>query len=345
VKFPLLALWIGYSLLLPAKEYAAQRPDPGVQPGATAPGVQAPGLEVNGQHISDQHFCMENLACAAVEIEVKGEDGMPLDGPVTVSLIKQNGQVFMTATAHGGKVSFGDVPKSALTVQVVAPGFQTAKKGFEVLDRAGVQVKIDLQPMADKEQAALAVGISSLSPKAQKDIGKALEALRVNRPVEARTHLEAAEREAPQSAEVEYLFGVYASQLNDQARAQSYWTKALQLNPRHLNALLALSQSFLQERKAAEAKPYLIRALDVEPSSWRTHMLMAQADLFEGDAHGAVVQAERALELGTRKRRRCNRYSLTRCIKAASKNGPSIFCRPMSPPIPVTRMPPNCSRD
>jgi Tfp pilus assembly protein PilF len=286
--------------LLSAGQVAAQRPEAPLKPGEEAPGVQVPGLEINGQHIGELRVCGygENQVCAAVEVDIKGEDGQAVDGPVSVSLVQENGQVFMTALAKKGKARFGDVPKSSLTVEVVAPGFQTFERRFEVFNRASVRLKINLQPMTDREMAAAARGFAALNPKAQKDIGKALEALRANRPAQARNHLESAEREAPDNAEVEYLFGVYASQLNNEALARTYWMKAVKLNPTHLNALLAVSQSLLQELKADEAIPYLTRALDMEPSSWRAHMLMAQADLLKGDHRGAVKQAERAMEFG-----------------------------------------------
>jgi len=86
------------------------------------------------------------------------------------------------------------VPKSELTAQVVASGYETAKKAFEVLDRHEVKVSVDLQPMSDKEAAASDRGISALSPKAQKDIGRALEALRANKMADARANLDAAQR-------------------------------------------------------------------------------------------------------------------------------------------------------
>src|SRR5208283_2110715 len=234
----------------------------------------------------------------SVQVDVSGPNGAPVAGQVYVSLIKANGQVFMTAMAEGGKVQFANVPKSELTAQVVASGYETAKKTFQVLDRLEVKVKVELQPTTDKEAAASDRGIAALTPKAQKNVGKALEALRANRSSEARSYLQAAQRDAPNSAEVEYLFGVYASQMNDMQLARSYWMRALELNPSHLSALLAMSQGLLQEHKAAQAVPYLTRALDVEPSSWRAHMLMAQADLFQGQHDEAVKEAERALELG-----------------------------------------------
>lgn len=261
--------------------------------------VTSPSLPATGPYFGGLSVGTENLfVYADVEIDVKGPTGVPIEGPVVVSLVKLNGQVYYQTTVRNGVARFHNVPKSELTAQVVAPGYQTAKKGFEVLDRTEVKVNVDLQPMSDKEEAAADRGIAALTPKTQKEVGKALEALRANRPADARTHLESAERSAPTSAEVAYLFGVYSSQLNNQTQALSYWRKALELNPRHLSALLAVSQSLLQERKASEAMPYLNRALDTEPSSWRAHMLMAQACLLQDKHDDAVKQAERAMELG-----------------------------------------------
>jgi tetratricopeptide (TPR) repeat protein len=268
-------------------------------PGGARAQITSPSLPATGPYFGGLSVGTENLfVYADVEIDVQGPKGVPLEGPVVVSLIKLNGQVYYQTTVRNGIARFHNVPKSELTAQVVAPGYQTAKKGFEILDRAEVKVKIDLQPMSDKEEAAADRGIAALTPKTQKEVGKALEALRANRPADAKTHLESAERAAPNSAEVEYLFGVYASQLNNQPQALAYWMKALELNPKHLRALLAVSQGLLQERQASEAVPYLSRALDTEPSSWRAHMLMAQACLLQGMHDDAVKQAERAMELG-----------------------------------------------
>jgi tetratricopeptide (TPR) repeat protein len=235
---------------------------------------------------------------ASVEVEVKGPDGAPVEGPVVVSLLRINGQVILTEMAKGGKARFNNVPKSELTAEVVAPGYQTTKKAFEMLDRTEVKVRVDLQPMSDKEEAASGRGIAALTPKVQKDVGKALEALRTNKPGDARSHLEAAQRSAPDSAEVEYLFGMYWSESNNPAQARACWMKTLELNPKHLSALIAVSQGLLQEHKAAEAMPYLNRALDAEPSSWRAHTLLAQAYLLQGMHEDAIKHAERAIELG-----------------------------------------------
>ena len=262
--------------------------------GQTAPGLVHPGQYYGGLTMGPEDL----FVYATVEVEAKAPNGVPIKGTVYVSLIRANGQVFMTAKAENGKARFDNVPKAELTTQVVASGYDTAKKSFQVGEKAEVKVLIDLQPMTDKEAAASYRGIASLNPKAQKHIGRALDSLRRNKPIEARENLEAAQRDAPNSAEVEYLFGVYAQQMNDAQLARSYFMRALELNPSHLSALLAVSQDLLHEHKAEQAEPYVERALGVEPSSWRVHILMAQVDLFQGKEAEAVKEAERAMDLG-----------------------------------------------
>jgi tetratricopeptide (TPR) repeat protein len=161
-----------------------------------------------------------------------------------------------------------------------------------------MKVATDLQPLLESEEAASAVAPATLAPNAQKKMGKALEALRVNKLREARIHLDAAYRLAPASADVNYIFGVYWSQANNLDQAKSYWTKTLKLNPKHLSALLALSELLLREKKTAEALTLLKRATEAEPSSWRSHALLAEALLLQGSLDEAIQQAERSLELG-----------------------------------------------
>lgn len=238
------------------------------------------------------------LTRASVEVDVYATDGTALAGSTYVSLIKNDGKVFATSMAVSGKAYFADIPKAALIVQVVAPGYDTATRKFEVLDRNEVKIRIDLRPMADKEAATADRGISALNPKAQKSVGKALENMRAGKLAVAQSNLTAAQRYAPDSADIDYLLGVCASRMNDAALAKTHWTRALSLNPDHLSALLALSQNLLHERATTQARTYLDRALSVEPSSWRAHMLVAQADLLDRRNAEAASEAERAIELG-----------------------------------------------
>lgn len=137
-----------------------------------------------------------------------------------------------------------------------------------------------------------------LAANAQKEIGKALEALRGHKPADARRHLDTAVRIAPGSPEINYLFGVYSSELSDPGQARSYWQKALEGDPNHLGALLSLASDLLNDRKPDDALPYITRAVEAEPSSWRAHAALAQARLLLGSPEEAAQEAQRALELG-----------------------------------------------
>ena len=234
-----------------------------------------------------------------VAVDVRGPDGAPFKGQVTVQLLKPNGRVLEHTLTKNGSASFAGVPRIEVTLVLSAPGFQKVEKKFDVAgDIKLVTITVTMQPVSDAEEAESGRAMAALSPKAQKDVGKALEALRGNKPNDARSHLEAAQKEAPYSAEVEYLLGVYSSQMNQAEQAQVHWRKTLAFDPKHLSALLALSQSLLQEKKVEEAMPYLNRAMEAEPSSWRTQALLAEAYGMQGKRDEAIAHAERAIELG-----------------------------------------------
>lgn len=234
---------------------------------------------------------------ANAEIHVNGPDGTPVKAPVIVTLLRVGGQMYGQNTAREGFVKFERVPYSEFTVQVVAPGYETASKVFEVNGPGGISVTLSLKPL-EAEDAAASRGFYALPPKAQRDVGKALEALRANKPDNAIKHLESAQRDAPKSAEVEYLFSVYSTERKDPVRARSYWMKTLELDPRHLSTLLAVGQDDLQTSKSAEALPYLKRAIQVEPNSWRAQLLYSEALVMEKMNDEATQHALRAIDLG-----------------------------------------------
>jgi tetratricopeptide (TPR) repeat protein len=234
---------------------------------------------------------------ADAEIYVKGPNGAPVDRPAVVTLFRVGGQVYAQQESKGGLAKFDRLPYSEFTVQVVAPGYQSISKTFEVTRSGAVTVTLNLQPL-EAEDAASSVRFYSLSPKVQKDVGKALLALHANKPDDALRPLEAAQKNAPKNAEIEYLFGLYSSQLKNETQAQAHWKRALELNPKHLGALLSLSNDLLQAGKPDEATPYLNRAVEAEPSSWRAHALLGEALAVEKKNDDAIKEAQRALELG-----------------------------------------------
>lgn len=231
---------------------------------------------------------------------VRDVNGGPISQLALVSVTRMTNQAWQQMMAQASQASFDNVASGRYTVQVIAAGYKKAVEDVEVIGSGGREIVfVTLQPESPSGGAAPVVpGPPVLAPKAQKELGKALEALRAGKSAEARTHLDVVYRLAPSHPDVSFLFGVYSSQVNDWQQAKSYWEKAIALYPQHLLAQVSLSDALLRENKPADAIPHLKKALEIEPSSWRAHALLADADLRLGSSEEAVREAERAIELG-----------------------------------------------
>jgi len=274
--------------LLPVAAWAGK---PAPEPGGQVPYSSSPTVTAGQAHMED----VEKQA--DIDVYVKGLNGAPLDGSAVVTLTKLDGAFIDQKTAKNGYARFNGVRATEYRIQVLAPKYQATAQQLEVQERSLAKITIELTPLS-AEEAASSVGLYALAPKTQREVGKALEELRANKPNDARKHLEAAQKAAPTSAEIEYLFGVYSSQVNDPVQARAYWMKTLKLNPKHLSALLAVGQDLLQENKSTEALPYLTRAAEAEPSSWRAHALLAEGLVLQHQNDEATKEAERAIQLG-----------------------------------------------
>src|SRR6516162_7706258 len=224
-----------------------------------------------------------------ITIYVTGADGGPIEVPATVSLVATTGQVLRQGTTLSGNIEFRRITAGSYTIQVVAPGYESVAKEFHPFDSRTSTIIIDMRPALNGKTGA---GSSQmlLAPKVQKELGKALEALRTNKPEQARGHLEAAYGKAPNHPAVNYLYGVYFLQMKDQEKAKSYWTKALEFDPKHVSALLSLSEALIREQKLPDAEAYARRAAETAPNSWRAHAILADVFLKEGLAGKAVKE-------------------------------------------------------
>jgi tetratricopeptide (TPR) repeat protein len=235
----------------------------------------------------------------SIEVNVTGPGGAPIDGTVLVTLSQMDGRPYRQANVQAGHARFIDVPISEYTIQAVAPGYQRSVKRFDAHSGGGsILLSIELKPAADSEDRAALVRLAALSPKAQKEAAKAMEALRTGKPGNAREHLEKLNRLAPNQAEVTYLFGVYALKVNDAAQAKRYWIKTLELYPKHDRALLSLADMSIRGKNNGEAMEYAKRSVEADPLSWRAHGVLAESYLLQGSRAEALREAEKALELG-----------------------------------------------
>jgi len=240
---------------------------------------------------------LNTFETATLEVYLKGADGKAVQVAAVVTLLKLSNEAYRQQTAKAGHVQFSGITATEYSIQVIAPGYRTVVKQVEARKDESKAVTFELQPLSVEDLAENSA-YQALAPKAQKEIGKALELLRAQRGADARSHLDAANRAAPHVAEVQYLYGVYAKQLGNAEQAKSYWMKALEFSPIHLSALLSVADALLRENHEAEALPYAKRAVEVEPSSWRARAILCNVHLRLGSADAAVKEGERAMELG-----------------------------------------------
>jgi Tfp pilus assembly protein PilF len=288
LKYFRVILIVSCGFLLPVEVWAGK---PAPEPGGQVPYSSSPTVSAGQAHMEDVD------KQADIDVYVEGPNGAPLDGSAVVTLTKLDGAFVDQKTAKNGYARFNGVRATEYRIQVLAPKYQATARQLEVQERSLAKVTIEMTPMS-AEEAASSVRLYALAPKTQREVGKALEELRANKPNDARKHLDAAQRAAPTSAEIEYLFGVYSSQVNDPLQARAHWMKTLELDPKHLSALLAVGQDLLQENKSTEAMPYLTRAAETEPSSWRAHALLAEGLVLQHQNDEAAKEAERAIQLG-----------------------------------------------
>jgi tetratricopeptide (TPR) repeat protein len=272
--------------------FPPSRPDPGIGPAFLALWALCVffGPAANAQQPA--------LPCT-VTVSVRAMDGSPSDVQATVSLYSFGiGSPVGIVTPRAGQAIFRGLQPAHYSVEVTAPGYQTVTQPVD-LQLAGLseQVSITLTPESHAH-ASSSASTPVLAPAAVKELGKVLEDLRNANNVDAKKRLEKVSRTAPSYPDVNYLWGAYYAQIQDQAHAKEYWQKTLQEDPRHVFALAALSQVATNDGDLPTAIGYLERAVDAQPSSWSYQQRLAGAYMQHQEPDKAEKCAIRATELG-----------------------------------------------
>jgi tetratricopeptide (TPR) repeat protein len=239
------------------------------------------------------------VAPGGITIRVQLPDKTPFENAV-VTLRTFSGAPLGTQTTVGqGQVSFQDLPKATFNVEVMAPGFETTTQEVEILTNGDQQfVTVILKPLAGTDLSLVRSGPPILAPGAQKELNKAMEALREQKLDEAKKHLDKAVHSAPSNPDVNYILGMYYVQEKDYAHAEEYWKKAIQIYPLHTFSLSALGSLETNNGKIEDAIGYFKRAVQASPDSWRYEAQLGQAYLLHKECAEAEKHAKRAVELG-----------------------------------------------
>ncbi len=235
-------------------------------------------------------------------VQVKELNGSPL---IDALLTLYTDTLFPTGnrpTRRGDSFEFQGITPGRYVLEATAGGFQSARQTIELTGASRSEIiMFFLKPLGAKGDAPYAPESAAFTPKAQKETQTALRDLQSKKYGNAQKHLNTALKAAPGNALVHYLMGMTYVLTDRAPEARPYLEKALSLDPRHLQSLSALGNLRYKAGDYAGARELFDRALEVSPTSWQTHWMLAKCHLQLHDFSPAREHAERALELGREK--------------------------------------------
>jgi len=236
----------------------------------------------------------------AIRVTVISGDKQRLDRQAVVKLYSEARQTTnWKTTTDRSDTDFGGLSFGKYDLEVSAVGYFTAHKEVEVVNLVDtVQVEIVLQ--RDPSAVDLDNGGALMSPKASKEMKRAVKALKSGNLMEAGKRLEAAEKLAPSSAQLKFLFGYLFFQKKDFEQAQAYLAQATTLNPRYGQALTLLGRVQLLRGQYQQARTTLEQAIAADADNWMPHNLLADAYLQQHENEKAREQAQLAIDKGGR---------------------------------------------
>src|SRR5262249_13173970 len=229
-------------------------------------------------------------------------NGSRLDVPAVGWLRSLSLSMNIPGSAFSGEVVFPGLRPGRYTVEAEAPGYVTTRETVEILSEGNFVVLLYMRPEPPRGVTAGPPGPPVLAPKARQEAEKGLQALQANNNLaKARKHLEVALHLAPNHPDVNYLWGILWLEENNWAQAKVFLEKSVSLDSKHRFGLVALSRLHYRQHEYAEAIGLLKRALELDPSSWRVHWLLASAYLRLSEFAKAREHAELALKSGKEK--------------------------------------------
>jgi Flp pilus assembly protein TadD len=238
---------------------------------------------------------------ANVFVSVRETTGLPVS---TTAMVKLSCP--LTGVDTGGptkgasaQILFRNVPMGDCRVEVSAPGYKPAKEHTEVVQSVTNRIQYVYVYLHPESEPASGARAPIVPQKALKEIDKGMAAMQSKRDDEALKHLTKASQLAPSSPDVAYLLGVLALNRKDLAAAGQHFQAAVNYAPSHDRALLELGYVQMETSQWNSAVQTLERALQINTTSSRAHLLAANAYAQLHNYAKAQEHAQRAEEFGS----------------------------------------------
>ncbi len=236
-----------------------------------------------------------------IVVQVRGQDGWPLSNVLVKLYTDTLSPTNAVPLQHGNGFEFQGIASGRYVVEATAAGFETGRQALEYTGAGQNEVVMLFLKRVGAEGNTPYASRAAFSPKAQKEIQTAVRDLESKKYESARKHVNAAIKAAPQNAMVHYVMGVTYIVADRAPEAGPHLEKALSLDPRHLQSLIALGNLTFQQQNYTGARELFDRALEVSPTSWQAQWMLARCDLRLRNFASAREHSERAFELGREK--------------------------------------------
>lgn len=223
--------------------------------------------------------------------------------PVDFVLNKDGNRDFALST-HGGWL-FDNLLADTYRVYVTAKGYQDLLQEV-VISGDGVNKSIIavMRPVDETLKFEPPGGQFLLSPRVEREVQKGLKDLRQSKYASARKHLNKILPIAAGNPYVNYVMGMTYLMDENLQQARPYLEKSVSIDSRQVPALLALGNLRYQSGDCGGAIRMAERAVHLDPSSWRSHWILADCYLSQMDFQKALEHSTQALQLGKKEARR-----------------------------------------
>ena len=256
-----------------------------------------------------------------VVISVRENGGAPLQGNAIVKLSSDFSGIHLTApTQTSGAATFTSVKAGDYQIEVSSVGYKTKVEPATIMPSfSSYNVYVYMLPESAADSASPAPSSTTMSPRLQGEIDKAIDKMRHQQYDASRAHFEKAGKMAPGNPDVQYLWGMleYYQQHYDLARAKL--ETAVSINPSHERALVTLGEIQLRDKQDSQAVQTLEKAYLVNGADWRMHYLLAFAYADEKEFAKAQSHAQRAADLGGKDHSPQARILLGRILSSEQK--------------------------
>ena len=235
---------------------------------------------------------------ANLYVSVRESTGLPVSANALVKLSCPLAGIDVSGPAQGtgAQVQFNNVPAGDCNIEVSAQGYRTAKDRTEItqsLTSHNQYVFIYMHPESESMDAATRPPVVPLG--LIKEMDKAMEAMQKKNDADARKHLDKAAKIAPTNPDVAYLQGMLELDHQNLPVAEQFFQRAASSSRAQERALLGLGYVQVQLNQAAAAAQTLEKALQLNASSERGHLLLANAYAQLREYPKAQEHAQRAV--------------------------------------------------